>query len=370
MKYFFFVMLALIVAANAYVIHRIWLLIPPQPGVFRWIALIAAIAAASFLFLSLLGQNFFPQSTLTFMYRVGGAWIFIMLYLLIAFLLLDLLRGLGVPLRPYLFASWTGFAVLATAVTVVLGAGYANYLHKRRVAETLTVPSGVRLDRPVKIVAISDLHLGYGIGRKEFSRWVDRINAEDADVVLIAGDAIDNSVRPLEDQQMEDEFRRLRSTYGVYAALGNHEYISGIDRSMAFLERAGIAVLRDSTALIDSLFYVVGRDDRSNPRRKSLHELTSALDRTRPVVVLDHQPYGLSQAADEGVTLQVSGHTHRGQVWPISWITDAMFEKSHGWLRTPDSNVYVSTGIGIWGGKFRIGTRSEYLVVTLVPSAD
>ena len=95
--------------------------------------------------------------------------------------------------------------------------------------------------------------------------------------------------------------------------------------------------------------------------------LTAPLDRARPVIVLDHQPIGLDEAAEAGADLQFSGHTHRGQVWPFTRATDRIFELSHGFLQKGRSRFYVSTGLGIWGGKFRIGSRSEYVVIHLVP---
>jgi predicted MPP superfamily phosphohydrolase len=96
-----------------------------------------------------------------------------------------------------------------------------------------------------------------------------------------------------------------------------------------------------------------------------LKQLTDPLDKTKPIIVLDHQPYNLEDAEAAGIDLQLSGHTHRGQIWPISCITDAMYEKSHGYLKKGNSHIYVSSGLGLWGGKFRIGTQSEYVVIDL-----
>lgn len=131
------------------------------------------------------------------------------------------------------------------------------------------------------------------------------------------------------------------------------------------MKQAGINMLRDSSVLIDSCFYVVGRDDRSNPNRKPLKELIEPLDKSKFLVVLDHQPYHLEEAEQAGVDLQFSGHTHRGQVWPVSFVTDRIYEVSHGYKKKGNTNIYVSSGIGIWGGKFRIGTQSEYVVIDI-----
>jgi len=264
-----------------------------------------------------------------------------------------------------MFQSWTGLGIVAGLMTVIFTAGYLVYQNKDRVELNLEVPATVSLQKPVKIVALSDIHLGYTIGRKEFSRWVDLINAENPDIILIAGDITDNKVRPLIEQHMAEEFRRIRSRYGVYAVAGNHEYIGGLTDALAFLNDAGVTVLRDQSVLVDDNLYVVGRDDRSNGKRRDIAELVHGLDRSKPVILLDHQPYNLEQAEQNGVTLQIFGHTHYGQVWPISLITKSIYEVAHGYKKKGDTHVYVSSGIGIWGGKFRIGTRSEYVVINL-----
>ena len=121
-------------------------------------------------------------------------------------------------------------------------------------------------------------------------------------------------------------------------------------------------LLRDQSAEIDGAIVVIGRDDRTNLRRKSVRELVAQVDTSKFVILLDHQPYNLGLAEEAGIDFQLSGHTHRGQVWPISWITDAIYECSWGSHRRGNTQYYVSSGLGIWGGKFRIGTQSEYVV--------
>ena len=359
------IILALILGANFYVFCHLWLMIPPGSWLRPALAVFTVVAVSS-VFVALFAGAKLPSILTSFLYVLGTAWFFIMLYLLMTFLLLDIVRLFRLlPVGQYLFGSWAGLGVLAAVMTLIFTGAYINYRNKKRVELDLTLPAGQTLDRPLKIVAASDLHLGYGIGRRELEKWVELINAEKPDVVLLAGDVVDNSVKPLLEQDMASALRQIESTCGVYAVAGNHEYIGGVRNTLAFLEDAGVTVLRDSAALVDGRFYVVGRDDRSNPGRKSVAELTSGLDRSKPVILLDHQPYHLEEAEQNGVTLQLSGHTHHGQVWPISWITNGMYEVSHGHKQKGDTHIYVSSGLGIWGGKFRIGTRSEYVVVHL-----
>ena len=129
---------------------------------------------------------------------------------------------------------------------------------------------------------------------------------------------------------------------------------------------ADVPRLSDETVVIDSCIAIIGRDDRTNMRRKPLSSFLSPLSSF--TIVLDHQPYNLDRAEQAGVDFQLSGHTHRGQVWPISWITDHVYECSWGSHQRGHTRYYVSSGIGIWGGKFRIGTQSEFVVASLCSS--
>ena len=160
-----------------------------------------------------------------------------------------------------------------------------------------------------------------------------------------------------------EEFRRLAAP--AFTVLGNHEYIGGDEDAERFLQDAGIGLLRDSVVQVEGIT-IIGRDDRSNADRKPLSELADSLSGFS--ILLDHQPYQLEEAQEAGIDFQFSGHTHRGQVWPLSWLTDAMYEKSWGYHRRGETQYYVSSGLGIWGPKIRIGTRSEYLVLRIEPN--
>ena len=168
------------------------------------------------------------------------------------------------------------------------------------------------------------------------------------------------SMRPILEGRYQEEFRRIDAP--VWAVLGNHEYYGDIESAERFYKDAGILLLKDSTASFKGVD-VIGRNDLSYPCRAALHELSDSLEGF--TILLDHQPSNLEEASQEGIDFQFSGHTHHGQVWPVSWITDAVFEKAWGHYRKGDTRYYISSGLGIWGSRVRVGTRSEYLVLHL-----
>lgn len=344
----------------AYVIWHLWCLLPLAAG---WKWAIAAFCTLSFLLLFVNLSRLLDRLPLwlaTVCYEVGSSSVFVLLYAVMLFLLLDLGRLVHLVPRHWLYQNGhTAVAVLVLLV-VVFGAGYAHYMNKVR--QPITVTTKKPLAHDLKIVLMSDLHLGYHNRRAEFAKWVDRVNAEKPDLVLIAGDIIDGSLRPLREEGVAEEFKRIKAP--VYACLGNHEYYASEPLSQQFCREAGITLLRDSSVSAKGI-RIVGRDDRTNPDRKPLRLLTEKADLESFTILLDHQPHHLEEAEQAGIDFQFSGHTHRGQVWPISWITDAIYEKSFGPYRRGGTQYYVSSGIGIWGGKFRIGTRSEYVVLEL-----
>lgn len=350
-------------AGLAYVLWHVWCVLP---FTFAWKC---AVLAACVLAFSTLFLNFshaidaMPMGLARTCYETGNSVIFILLYAVLVFLLLDIGRLTHVVPKAWLYHNGVTSAVLAVLLTGVFTYGYFNYLDKRR--HTVDLPTAKAVAGEVKMVLMSDLHLGYHNNRKELARWVDKVNAERPDIVLIAGDIVDGSLRPVVEEDMAAELRRIKAP--VYATFGNHEYYAGIDGAADFCREAGITLLRDSVAEVGGMA-IVGRDDRSNRRRKSLGALMRGVDKSKYVVLLDHQPYHLEQAERAGVDFQFSGHTHHGQLWPISWITDAVYEDAYGPLRRGLTRYYVSSGIGIWGGKFRVGTCSEYVVATVRPA--
>lgn len=348
--------------AIVYIGWHVWCLLP-----LSWIWKLLAVVLLAGSFLLMFAGVFrhtdrLPLELGTVVYEIGTSSIFVLLYLFMLFLVLDVARLVHLLPRTLLYNNWWTAGGICLFVFGLFLYGNLHYKHKYR--EELTLHSE-KVNRPVKLVMLSDLHLGYHNRREELHRWIDMMNAEHPDLVLIAGDIIDGSMRPLKEERMYEEFRRLNAP--VYACLGNHEYYSGEPDAQQFYRDAGIHLLQDSVVQTGELC-IVGRDDRTNMHRKSLGKIIKEnADKSRSsfLILLDHQPFHLEQAEKQHIDFQFSGHTHYGQVWPISWITESIYECAFGLYQRGHTTYYISSGMGIWGGKFRIGTRSEYVVVNI-----
>ena len=343
----------------AYVTWHLWR-ITPGGWVAKLVVAVLFLLWMAAAFASMFLRKKASISTITALYELGHPWMIAFLYLLIVFILADI--GVLVRLIPkdWLISNTISMASILGVIAVVLTAGGIHYRHKYR--EELTIRTEKQLDRPLTIVLASDLHIGYSNRKAELGRWIDLINAEQPDLMLFGGDIMDIQLRPLVEGNYAEEFHRLVAP--AFTVLGNHEYIGGEKDAERFLKEAGIGLLRDAVVQVKGIT-LIGRDDRSNPGRKALSELADSLSCF--TILLDHQPYHLEEAEAAGIDFQFSGHTHRGQVWPLNWLTDTMYEKSWGYHRRGNSQYYVSSGLGIWGPKIRIGTRSEYLVLRIEP---
>ena len=361
MAKFFIIALTVMLVMQGFVSWHVWRVLPFSTPV-KLIVLVLMLLALACMVLQFKSDSL-PLGMATAMYEIGNSWLIIMFYLLMAFLVLDIGRLVHLVPATWLRGNAITSLVLTGLMLVTFIAGNIHYHNKQRQEINLTTDK--HLERPLKIVMLSDLHAGFHNRRAEVGRWVNMINAEKADLILIAGDMIDGNVRPLLAEGTAEELKRLNAP--TFACLGNHEYITGIDKALNLLEQTGIRILRDKSISVGDVT-IIGRDDRSNRSRKSVARLMQGVTRGDYIILLDHQPFNLAEAEQNGIDLQLSGHTHRGQVWPLNWVTKKMYECDYGQWRKGKTDYYVSSGMGIWGGKFRIGTDSEYAVITVTPN--
>ena len=349
--------LIVLLGCVAWTAWRFWQILP-FPAWGKAVAVAAYVFSFLVIFPHFMLGDRMPMWLATATYVLGTSWMIFFAYALMLFALLSLGRVLGLVPATFLKDSAAGTGLVLGLLVLILVCGHVQYRHKHR--ETIDIQTEKPLERPLRIVLASDLHAGYGIRAKELGRWVDLINAEQPDLVLFGGDILDGALRPVREGRFAEVFRRIEAP--VYACPGNHEYISGIGGAEGFFADAGIRLLRDEVAAACGI-RLVGRDDRASRSRTPLSQL--APPDSLFTLLLDHQPFHLEEAEAAGIDFQFSGHTHHGQIWPGNWITDAMYEKAYGSHRRGSTLYYISSGLGLWGGKFRIGTRSEYLLLTL-----
>ncbi|HRQ31236.1 MAG TPA: metallophosphoesterase [Saprospiraceae bacterium] len=311
--------------------------------------------------------------------KFGAYSLGFMFYGFLAVVLVDLFRVIHffVPVLPtFLRENSTqirlviGISVIAlVTLTVVYGAWNARYLRVKKLE--LKVNKKVEGIDTLHIVAVSDVHLGNMTGHGKLGKLINRMNSLKPDIVLIAGDIVDDNIDFVKRSRLLERFRELKPKFGVYAVMGNHEYIGRAHNDLSYFKENDIRMLIDQTELIDEKFYLVGRNDINTERmalssRKKLNELMVGIDKSKPVLLLDHQPYHLEEAVKNGVDLQISGHTHHGQMWPLSWITKAIFELDWGYLQKKDTHFYVSSGFGTAGPPIKVGSHSELVDIRLV----
>ena len=308
-------------------------------------------------------------------YRVGAFWLAFMLYFALTLLVFDVIRLANhffhfLPELSQLFRFRLGLVTVALVSCLVV-AGHINALNTQIRKFSLTIPRKITGSASMRIVMASDIHLGALIGENREAKLVRIINAQKPDLVLLCGDLVDGDIASVLRKNLGKHLQEIQSLMGVYAIPGNHEYIGGIQKTLPYLESINIKELRDKVVVLPNGVQVIGRDDRDNRqmgeenRRKTLKELMAGLDKTFPVIVMNHQPFNLEEAVDEGVDLQLSGHTHHGQLWPLNYITKAVFELSWGYLKKGNTNFYVSSGFGSWGPPVRLGNTPEVVVFDL-----
>jgi hypothetical protein len=194
-------------------------------------------------------------------------------------------------------------------------------------------------------------------------RFVEKVNAVNPDIVLIGGDVLEGNRQGERRGEFEAQFRRLKSKYGVYGVLGNHD-LMGVG-SDTFFDRAGIRLLQDTVVRVEDAFYLVGRNDGRWGNRKSIHELMERCDGSLPVIVLEHRPTDLEQVSRSGVELLLAGHTHNGQLFPVNVIAMRQYEVSWGYKLQDRTHVFVTSGVQVWGPPVRTAGVSEIMVINV-----
>lgn len=324
--------------------------------------------------------------------RISTYWIGIMLYSLLYVVLFDLLRLIAKHTKlknTLLFSRGSvisiGSVVVACAVATCLY-GIFNARNIKVNEYSVTVNKSCGSDKHLKAVLVADLHMGYAIGVDHITNMVEKINAQDPDIVIIAGDIFDNSYDGMDDPEgIKTQLKSIKSKYGVYAVYGNHDIDEKIlmgftfdwggkqlhnEKMTNFMKECNIKLINDESVLINDEFYLVGRRDTDKPgtedgTRAEISELTKDLDKTKPIFVLSHEPDELQKTADAGADIDFSGHTHDGQLFPGNLTIGLFWENPCGMIKKDNMYSIVTSGVGVYGTFMRVGTDAEICSVDI-----
>ncbi len=292
--------------------------------------------------------------------------LYIVLIVILSDLVIGLLRLLRVFSRGAVGAPGFKKARLAfylLAPIAVVGCGIWNFHHIRYHEFPVEIPRRSSAVAQLKIVFAADFHLGEQTEADFMARFADKVNALKPDIVLLGGDILEGDRRDTALAGFEAGFRRIESRYGVFGVLGNHDRLAGARAD--FFDKAGIRILRDEVVKIDDAFYLAGRLDARFAGRKSAAVLLDDTPEDLPVILLDHRPTDFDAVSRTRTDIQLSGHTHHGQLFPINLITDREYELSWGELQKGSTHFYVTSGIQLWGPRVRTIGYSEIVVLNV-----
>ena len=306
---------------------------------------------------------------------IGGFWMAYLLYgfifLFLSDVILIVLRMMKVttPENILLYKKWS-FIVTVTISSLLIIGGFINAVIPTVTTYTVKINKPAGGIKSMRIAAVSDIHLGSIIRKRSMVKLSGILTGLKPDLILLLGDIVDGEIGPVLRGDLLKYFEYPDCSEGLYAITGNHEYIGGSKHTIPYIESKGIKILKDEMVTLTGGIQLIGRIDKDSHRfskkeRSNLNDLMKQADTTKPVILLDHQPYHLNEVSKAGVDLQLSGHTHNGQMWPLNHITRKIFELSYGYLRINETHFIVSSGYGLWGPRVRSASRSEVLLINV-----
>jgi predicted MPP superfamily phosphohydrolase len=292
----------------------------------------------------------------------------LLLYFVLTVILSDLvilgLRVFRIASRDAVQRPWVRRVRLGVVLAVpvlVVAAGMMNFSHLRVQHYAVDIPGRSSELYGLRVVFASDFHLGELTADDFMPRVVEKINAQNPDIILIGGDVLEGGRRGMGAEAFAADFRGLRAKYGVFAVPGNHERHGG--GSADFFKKAAMRLLEDEVVKIDSAFYLAGRKDAHARSRKSIEDLLSGTPDDLPVILLDHRPVDLERVSRSRVDMQLSGHTHAGQLFPLNLVWQRIYELNWGYLKKGHTHFFVTSGLGLWGPPVRTAGATEILVI-------
>lgn len=369
---FFFIVLTIYSLVNIYLYYKGYKSLAVLQDNKQTYSVIFFLLAAVFIAAKLLESR--HSSVITDILNIiGGFWLAYMFYGFLFFILSDIIlsgfriAGIINSGNIMLFRKWSFIIILAISSVLIVG-GFINAIIPVIKKYNITINKSAGETKNLRIAAVSDIHLGSIIRKRSIKKLSGMLTDMNPDLILLLGDIVDGEIGPVLRGDLLRYFTCPKCNDGLYAITGNHEFIGGGNRTIPYIESKGIRILKDEVVTLNGGIQLIGRIDRFASRfygkeRLSLDSLMLKVDTAKPVILMDHQPLHLGEAVAKGVDLQLSGHTHNGQMWPLNIITSRLYELSHGYLKKGNSHFIVSSGYGLWGPRVRSGSRSEVLLI-------
>ncbi|WP_242947519.1 metallophosphoesterase [Desulfosporosinus lacus] len=323
-----------------------------------------------------MAQDWLSQTPELWLTIAGWYTMIAVVYLCLLLIIIDSLRLLDSRIRivpkvirdhdqtPKVVAS-----LILMLVTIILIYGSWNARHPVITRYELVVDKEAGSLDQLRIAMVSDIHYGAIIDAPRLTRMLEAINKLQPDVIVMSGDIVDGTVDHEDAQKLVGVLKQMHAKYGIFVVPGNHDRWIRSDADLVHeFQEAGVEVLRDRQLKVGDSFYIIGRDDpgyRRDQGRKDLEELMQGIDAELPVILLDHQPIDIEAAEENRVDLQLSGHTHKGQIFPSHLITSHLYAIDWGLLTKGSYHLIVSSGYGTWGPPLRIGTSPEIVEVSI-----
>lgn len=293
------------------------------------------------------------------------------LYLFLSVLVTDILLVINLAFkiipsettRKISFRNRWFIAIFCLSAIIVI-AGIINFNTIRTTEYNLNIPGKHSDVNEMKIAFVSDFHLQEKTPVKFVERFVREIDKMKPDLMLYGGDMVEGDREDEKMGRFEYLLKGIKTRYGVYGVLGNHEHYVRQDQG-GFFRKSGIEILSDTVLVFGHSFILAGRNDSHVSTRKSIDQLLGNVPENLPLILLDHRPTEIDLVSKTAVDIQLSGHTHHGQLFPINLITKKVYRLSYGHLGMGNSHFFVSSGIRLWGPPVRTAGKSEILVVNV-----
>jgi predicted MPP superfamily phosphohydrolase len=318
-------------------------------------------------------SNLFPEESLGFLpvlfSIISNYLLAFYLYLFLSVLVIDILLLLNWLLKIIpseklrsTHTRITGlFVIIFFSLTVVI-AGIINFNTIRISEYKIEIPAKSSGIKNLKIAFVADFHLQEGTNIHFVERFTKNISDIKPDLMLFGGDIVEGDRQDENMAVFEKLISDIKTKYGVFTVLGNHEYYAGQDKG-SFFDKAGMKVLCDTVIVIDSSFVLSGRNDSHFRTRKTINQLMKSIPDSLPVILIDHRPTEIDEVSKTTVDVQLSGHTHDGQMFPINLITRKVYELSQGYRKIRNTHFFVTSGIRLWGPPVRTSGKSEIIVL-------